>query len=189
MQGKAFTGLNQAVRREARIDVFRELQILKNTNDNLEDEVTDLEDQVNKTSGQGDALAAVAKDIEKYQLVSGQKDISGTGISLAVNGGVRAIWLTDIVNELFSAGAEAVSINGIRLTDATAGFDTIPNGQILLNSVILKAPYLVEAIGDKKTLGDALNQPQGIIQRMKESLPEVTADLQSKETVKMEKVI
>jgi len=189
MQGKAFTGLDRVTRREARTDVFREIQILKNTNDNLEDEVKDLEDQVNKTSGQEEALKAVAADIEKYQIVSGQKDISGNGISMNINGSIKALWLTDIVNELFSAGAEAVSVNGIRLTDTTAGFDTIPNGQILLNSVILKPPYLIEAIGDKKTLADALSQPQGIIQRMKESLGGVPIDLQQEETIKMEKVI
>lgn len=189
MQGKAFTGINQSTRRESRTDVFREIQILKNTNDNLDDEVKDLEDQLNKTSGQQDALQAVAKDIEKYQLVSGQKNITGAGIAMNINGGVKAIWLTDAVNELYSAGAEAVSVNGIRLTDQTSGFDTIPNGQILLNSVILKPPYLIEAIGDKKTLADALNQPQGIIQRMKESLGDIQIELQQKDTVKMEKVL
>lgn len=189
MQGKAFTGVDQMVSRDARTDIFRELQILKNTNDNLQDEVKDLEDQASRMSGQDNALQAVAEDIKKYMMVSGQTVIKGEGISLEVNGDVKALWLTDIANELYSAGAEAISVNGIRLTDSTSGFDTIPNGQIMLNSVILKYPYKIEAIGDKKTLSDALSQPQGIIQRMKDSLPAVTATLDQKEVVQMDKVI
>ncbi|HRY91740.1 MAG TPA: hypothetical protein P5229_05425 [Candidatus Gracilibacteria bacterium] len=42
MQGKSFTSLDQVTNREARTDIFREIQILKNTNDNLNDEVKDL---------------------------------------------------------------------------------------------------------------------------------------------------
>ncbi|HRY91175.1 MAG TPA: DUF881 domain-containing protein, partial [Candidatus Gracilibacteria bacterium] len=66
---------------------------------------------------------------------------------------------------------------------------TIPNGQIMLNSVILKSPYKIEAIGDKNTLADALSQPQGIIQRLKESVAAVTPELQQKDLIKMDKVI
>jgi uncharacterized protein YlxW (UPF0749 family) len=67
-------------------------------------------------------------------------------------------------------GAEAVSINNIRFIDVTNGFDTIPNGEIVLNGSILKAPYVFEAIGDKTTLKAALVQPQGILQRMSQNL-------------------
>lgn len=189
MQGKSFTSLDQVTNREARTDIFREIQILKNTNDNLNDEVKDLEDKLGKMSGQEAGLQGIASDIGKYKLASGQLPVSGPGISFIINGDVSAIWLTDSVNELFAAGAEAVSLNNIRITDQTSGFDTIPNGQIMLNSVILKSPYKIEAIGDKNTLADALSQPQGIIQRLKESVAAVTPELQQKDLIKMDKVI
>lgn len=189
MQGKSFTSLDQVTNREARTDIFREIQILKNTNDNLNDEVKDLEDKLGKMSGQEAGLQGIASDISKYKLASGQLPVSGPGISFIINGDVSAIWLTDSVNELFAAGAEAVSLNNIRITDQTSGFDTIPNGQIMLNSVILKSPYKIEAIGDKNTLADALSQPQGIIQRLKEGVAAVTPELQQKDLIKMDKVI
>jgi uncharacterized protein YlxW (UPF0749 family) len=189
MQGKAFTGVDRAVNRDARADIFREIQLLKTTNDNIGGEVKDLEDQLAKMNGQEEAVQAVGKDIAKYKIVSGQVNVSGPGIGLTVNADIKAIWLTDFVNELISAGAEAVSVNGIRLTDLTDGFDTIPNGQIMLNSVILKAPYKIEAIGDKKTLADSLNQPQGIIQRIKTGVPDAVIELQQNDLVRMEKVI
>ena len=189
MQGKSFTGVDQAVSRDARTDIFREIQVLKTTNDNISDEVKDLEDQLSKMSDQQEAISAISKDIAKYKIVSGQVNVSGPGVGLTVSTDIKAIWLTDIVNELISAGAEAVSVNGIRLTDLTDGFDTIPNGQIMLNSVILKAPYKINAIGDKKTLADSLTQPQGIIQRIKTGLPGAEIDLQQSDLVRMEKVI
>ncbi len=189
MQGKAFSGVDQAARRESRTDIFREIQILKNTNDNLDDEVKELEDKFSKMSNQGNALQVVADEIEKYRLLNGQVSIMGPGIRLTIDGDLKAIWLTDIANELFSAGAEAVSINGIRITESNAGFDTIPNGQIMINSVIIKSPYDIEAIGERKTLADALSQPQGIIQRMKENLRDVSTNLLQKDLVSMEKVI
>jgi uncharacterized protein YlxW (UPF0749 family) len=189
MQGRSFTGLDQVLRRDSRTDIFREIQILKNTNDDLLDEVNSLESQLNKMSGQEDALKAVASDINKYKLISGEVTVKGQGIQLALEGNIKSLWLTDIVNELLSAGAEAVSINGIRITNSTAGFDTIPNGQILLNSVILKSPYLIEAIGDKKVLNDALIQPQGIVQRIRENLPGVNVAITQKDEIRVEKII
>jgi len=189
MQARSFTDVTAVVGRDTRADVFREIKILKTTNENLEDEITTLEDQLSKTSDSGKALQGIADEIQKYRLLTGRINVTGSGIELAVNGDVKALWLTDIVNELFNAGAEAVAVNGIRLTDKTIGFDTIPSGQILLNSIILKKPFVFTAIGDKQVLSDALQQPQGILQRLNQSLGGVEVALVQKDDVTMEKVL
>ena len=49
---------------------------------------------------------------------------------------------------MFNSTAQAVSINGIRITNQTAGFDVLPKGQIFLNGSILTYPYIFEAIGE-----------------------------------------
>lgn len=187
-QAKTFTSVN-AVNRDTRADVFRELMILKNGNSDLEDEIADLESQLSKTSNQEDALKGIETDIDKFQMLNGHVSVKGPGISLTLNGNIKAIWLTDTVNELFAAGAETISINEIRLTNQTSGFDTIPNGQILLNGSIIKTPYHIQAIGDKTVLDDSLNQPQGIIQRLKQSYPDLKIALEQKDLITMEKVI
>jgi uncharacterized protein YlxW (UPF0749 family) len=187
-QARSFTDVTALVGRDSSADVFREIKILKTTNEKLSNEIKDLEDQLAKTSDSGKALQGIADEIKKYKLLAGRVDVKGPGIELTVNGDLKALWLTDIVNELFNAGAEAVSVNGIRLTDKTVGFDTIPSGQILLNSIILKKPFVFMAIGDKQVLRDALNQPQGILQRLDQSLGGVTIDLKQKDEVRMEKV-
>jgi len=189
LQAQSFSGVSDVISRNSRADVFRELQILKNTNEELEDEIEELQTQLEKVSNNQEALASITEEIEKYRILTGRKEVSGSGIRFKVEGEIKSIWLTDIVNELLSAGAEAVSVNSIRLTNKTIGFDTIPNGQILLNGVILSEPYTIEAIGDRKVLKEALSQPMGIIERMRQTIDGVVIELEEKDLVVMEKVV
>lgn len=189
VQSRSFTDVSNVIGRDSRADVFREIQILKTTNEKLTDEITDLEDQLGKASNNEKTLEGVQQEIQKYRTLTGQTSVSGPGVSLTVNGNIKELWLTDILNELFNAGAEAVSINNIRLVDATSGFDTIPNGQIIINGSILKAPYVFHAIGDKKTLREALEQPQGILQRLGQSVGNVNAKVEETDLVTIEKVL
>ncbi len=153
------------------------------------DEITDLEDQLGKASNQEQALKAIQDEIKKDKIIAGHLDVTGPGIEITVKNNLSAIWFTDIVNEMWSAGAEAVSVNNIRLTNTTIGFDTLPNGQISLNGVILSAPYHFDAIGDRKTLSEAMSQPGGIIQRIKDNTPGVEIGLDQKDVITMEKVL
>ena len=71
-----------------------------------------------------------------------------------VDGRVQDRDLQDVVNALWAAGAEAVSINGIRLTALTAirsAGDTV-----LVDFRLLSPPYRVEAIGEPARLELAL---------------------------------
>ncbi len=189
MQARSYTDVTAMIGRDTRADIFREIKILKTTNENLNGEITDLEDQLNKTSDNEKALEGIKQEIAQYMMLTGQVNVSGPGIMLTINSDIKAIWLTDITNELLGAGAEALSLNGIRLTDTTGGFDTIPSGQILLNGSILKKPFIFTAIGDKKVLQDSLEQPQGILQRMRQSLGGVDIKLDQKDQITMEKVL
>jgi uncharacterized protein YlxW (UPF0749 family) len=189
MQARSFTDATALIGRDARADVFREIKILKTTNEKLTDEIKDLEDQLVKTADNEKAIEGVRQEIEKYRILTGKVNVDGPGIIFTISGDIRAIWLTDIVNELFDAGAEAISVNGIRLTDTTNGFDTIPNGQILLNGSILKAPFTISAIGERTVLQEALEQPHGILQRMQQSIRGLSAEVTQKDLITMEKVL
>ncbi len=189
VQARSYEEVSDVISRNTRADVFREIQILKTTNETLGDEIDDLQEQLDKISNNQEALDSVKAEIEKYRILTGRVDVSGPGVTMKIDGEIKAIWLTDIVNELFSAGAEAVSVNSIRLTNKTIGFDTIPNGQILLNGVILNKPYEISAIGEKTVLKEALEQPEGIIERMNRSVNDAVIELVEKDFIKMEKVI
>lgn len=189
VQARSYEEVSDVISRNTRSDVFREIKILKTTNETLGDEIDDLQEQLDKISNNQEALDSVKAEIEKYRILTGRVDVSGSGVTMKIDGDIKAIWLTDIVNELFSAGAEAVSVNSIRLTNKTIGFDTIPNGQLLLNGVILNKPYEISAIGEKTVLKEALKQPEGIIERMNRSFSDTVIELVEKDFIKMEKFI
>ncbi len=189
LQSRSFGNVQDRIARDSRANVFREIQILKNTNEDLGDEIADLEDQLAKASDQEQALKGIQEEIQKDKMIAGHVNVTGPGVELTVKNNLPALWFTDIANELWSAGAEAVSVNDVRITNTTAGFDTLPNGQISLNGVILSSPYHFGAIGDRKTLSEALNQPAGIIQRMKDNIPGIEITLDQKDLLQMEKVL
>lgn len=189
LQARSFEDVSDVINRNNRSDVFREIQILKDTNDQLRDEIDDLEDQLVKVSNNQDALESVREEIDQYEALTGKIDVSGPGVHVQISGDIQALWLTDMVNELLSAGAEAVSVNSIRLTNKTTGFDTIPSGQIMVNSVILNEPYTIEAIGERAVLENALIQSEGIIERLQRSVNGVEVVVEQRDVVTMEKVL
>lgn len=130
---------------------------------------TDVEDRQRAAlkqpgSGQGELVA----------LLSGATEVRGPGIKLVVDdakgassggggprestgfsdtGRLRDRDMQKIVNGLWQSGAEAVSINGQRLTALSA--IRAAGDAILVDNRPLVPPYEVLAVGDKKRLGTA----------------------------------
>lgn len=171
-QSKSVSQANAIYNRESRINVFREIQVVKQGNQNLTDQITELQKELADSNDKETVLNGIKDEILKYQVLSGQLPAKGPGITVDISGDLEALWFTDLVNELYSAGAEAISIDGIRINPENLGFDTIPNGQILLGGDILAAPYHFEVIGDSKTLSGSINQVGGILARIQAYKPD-----------------
>lgn len=114
------------------------------------------------TPGTGDLSAATA-------LATAQKEATGKGLRVTLNdapstaletansrtsGKVRDHDLRMVVNALWSAGAEAMTINGIRL--GPGSFIRTAGSSVLVNVKPVHAPYIVEAIGDPAELSVSL---------------------------------
>lgn len=188
-QSKSVSQANIYYNRESRINIFKEIEIFKQNNQNLSDQVAELQKELASSSDKEQALNIIKKEIDKYAILSGQKAASGPGVSVQISGELESLWFTDMVNELFSAGAEAISINGMRLADDRSGFDTMPNGQILFGGEILSPPFKFEAIGDSKTLAESLNQAGGIISRIIAYKPEYKVDVKEEQNLQLSPVV
>jgi uncharacterized protein YlxW (UPF0749 family) len=114
-----------------------------------------LEQQLGQvTSTEQDAAGRV----RRLESVSGFGPVTGEGVRIVVNDApngdatqdVRDEDLAKLVDGLWSAGAEAIAINGYRLTVLSAIRNV--NVAIHVNSRPLTPPYTVEAIGDTRTL-------------------------------------
>ncbi len=105
--------------------------------------------------------------LRRLQVRTGYIPVRGEGVRITMSdappGGelIRDTDLQLLVNGLWQSGAEAISINGQRLTSRTA----IKNsGSVVnVNSQALRSPYVVSAVGDRRTLpADLLASDSGI---------------------------
>lgn len=141
------------------------------------DEAADLQGELVRQRARNirlqDARDAVAADeraaanrVERLAAQTGFGPVTGPGVEISVddapNGeAVRDEDLSLLVNGLWAAGAEAIAINGKRLTARSAIRNA--GAAINVNGAPLSPPYVVSAIGDDKTLqADLLETTTGL---------------------------
>ena len=103
----------------------------------------------------------IDKELEQSNLVVGRTDVTGEGVIVTLNYGkeenISAWDLIYLVNELRYAGAEAISINDIRIISSTEIVDLADYTYISVDGKRLQAPYVVKAIGNQTYLSSILN--------------------------------
>lgn len=107
------------------------------------------------------ASEVIDKELEQSNVYVGKTDVVGEGVIVTLNDGeyedIIAWDLIYLVNELRYAGAEAISINDIRVTNTTDIVDLAGYSYILVGGQRLEAPYVVKAIGNQAYLSSILN--------------------------------
>jgi uncharacterized protein YlxW (UPF0749 family) len=132
---------------------------LQTEQDVLKARLLDLRTRIGGLESQGPGAAASLRqlyaELEEARTGAGLIGLQGTGVVFRVedssrpgapaDGLVSARDLRTLVQELWLAGAEAIAINGERVTVSTAVLDI--GGSVLVNSAYLAPPYTVAAIG------------------------------------------
>jgi len=131
--------------------------------DELKGAILDLRSRIQEVEQVGQGSAVVVRqlnaDLQDARIAAGLIPLTGTGIVIQLedslepvapdgNEGdylVEARDLRAVVEELWIAGAEAISINAERITPTTAVIDVGPS--ILVNSSYIAGPYQVTALG------------------------------------------
>lgn len=185
-QTRTFSGLNDAYRRDSQSNVFNEIKILKDKNSDLRNEIFDLESTIKQLDNQNLTLASIDDEIKKYKTLNGESPIFGHGVIVTINGQLTTPWIVDLINEFYNSGAQAVSANGIRITNKAIGFDTMPQGQILLNGSILSSPYVFGIIGEASTIINILELPQGIFDRVESVIKNLQIKTDIREIIQMQ---
>ena len=149
-------------------DLVRILEDLTARGDRLRAEIEDLERTRDRLTGGAGQDAAALEEIRRrrdvLQILAGTVAATGPGIELTINDPEHAVTadvLLDAMQELRDAGAEAIQVNGVRLT-ASSWFTDSGSG-VLADAKPLRAPYVFRAIGDSHTLADAMEIPGGVI--------------------------
>ncbi len=109
---------------------------------------------------------ALLAQLRQDQVPSGVVPVTGPGVQVRLTDAadvsdpasrVQDVDLRVVVNALWSGGAEAVAINGARLTSLTAIRSA--GSAVLVDLQPLASPYTVEAVGDADALSQALAGP------------------------------
>ncbi len=159
-----------------------ELKKVKDEKDDVTAELVELEarlSSIEKDKAEDDAfINGLVTDLEKYKISAGVVDVTGPGITITIKdpaatddiGEYSPIMynyelLLSLVNKLKEAGAEAISINEQRMVASTE--ITIASNNVNINGIPTAPPYYIKAIGNPKTLYDAITIRAGIVDTMK----------------------
>lgn len=133
------------------------------------------QDAASKDSGSG----ALKSELEKALLIAGFTKVKGPGVTVTIADStetekqvqtadsyiVHDSDLRNVINELYSAGAEAVTVNGERLIGGSSV--RCVGNTIIVNSKRCSSPFVIKAIGDADTLESALNIRGGVLDVLK----------------------
>lgn len=185
LQAKSYETVEEEYLRDVQSNIFQEIKILKEKNENLRREVSALERDVENFEDKNLALQAIEDQISRYEKLSGRTPVFGAGITVTIDGDLTTPWMVDLVNAFFNAGAEAISVNNIRLVNRTVGFDTLPRGQTLLNGSIITPPYVFNIVGNSSDIIKFLELPGGIFSRIKAAVPDLDIETSPRDVIQM----
>ncbi len=133
----------------------------------LSQQVAHLNMLLDKRLSQQASATRLEKQLTQEEILAGTVPVQGPGVVVKwANGSAPAAYqITDIdllllVNELRAAGAEAISINGQRITAQTE-IRSAAN-YILINDTQSGAPFTIRAIGQPSQLAGALTLSGGL---------------------------
>lgn len=137
--------------------------------------IAEIEQQVAKN---GSDVKMLAQQNQEARMQAGLLTMKGPGVTITLTDSKRRpgpdedayffiIHDTDLqalVNELFAAGAEAVSVNDQRIITRSSIRCVGP--AVLVNTVQLASPFVVRAIGNAKEIEGGLRMPNGWVDSM-----------------------
>jgi uncharacterized protein YlxW (UPF0749 family) len=145
-------------------------------NEQLRREVAALESQL---SGMASAKARgetsvdqIRTDLARIRTWSGLDPVQGEGVTITVAGPIDGPAVEDLINELSTAGAEAVSVEGVRVVPGVvvAGAP----GSLSVENSLLDDPFEIRAIGSREGLTGSLTRIGGIVAQLSARYPTAT---------------
>ncbi|MBP1763080.1 MAG: hypothetical protein H6Q65_138 [Firmicutes bacterium] len=156
---------------------FQRIEDLSQRLSQTEKERDALQQQVKELS-QASNSEATSKEQELVKMGAGVVALQGPGISVSIDDSKRAskpgenpnLYLIHdddilkVINELWAAGAEAMSINEQRLIASSEIRCAGPT--LSVNNTRYSPPYEIRAIGDPQTLENALRMRGGVVETL-----------------------
>ena len=149
-------------------DLIDVLNGLAGTTQRAESEIARLQrtrdDLQSSTGAREAALVQAEQEADTLAILAGLVPVTGPGIRVTiteVDGPIDADTMVDMIQELRTAGAEAIQINGeVRVVARTSFADGV--GGIMVGDQLVTSPYVVDAIGEPHLMAESgIDFPKG----------------------------
>jgi uncharacterized protein YlxW (UPF0749 family) len=147
---------------------------LNTHNEQLRGDIATLQQQlatVTDSHSRGDSASGQLRaELDEIQGWAGLRAVQGPGITIQVAGSIGGEGVEDLLNELRNAGAEAISIEGVRVVPGIVVAGAA--GGLSVENTPLSATFEIRAIGSPQILTGSLTRAGGIIAQLSVTFPE-----------------
>ena len=154
-------------------DLTQLIANLTTGNDELRAEVTDLQSQAAHLKDDHDRGATtvdeLTADLARIRAWAGLTPVAGQGVAIVVRGRIGGDGVDDLLNELRNAGAEATSVDGIRVV--TGVIVAGAPGALSVENHAIGDTFEVRAIGSPQILTGTLTRTGGVIAQIGATYP------------------
>jgi uncharacterized protein YlxW (UPF0749 family) len=144
--------------------------------DQRRQEIASLERDVSTLSANQDrgvvSLSQTRDELASIRAYAGLDPVVGPGVTVTVDGPIDGPGVEDLINELRTAGAEAIAVGGVRFVAGSVVTGGL--GEVLVEGQPLGDPFQVSAIGGSETLTGSLTRIGGIVAQVGATYPDVT---------------
>ena len=131
------------------------------TSQKLDDVNSKIDEYNQKIESNEESSELLDKELLQSKILLGTTDVSGEGIVITLEdtdeSSVNAYDLLELVNELREAGAEAISINDVRIIATTDIVDIMEKYILIKPKQRISSPYTIKAIGNQTYLVSTLS--------------------------------
>ena len=146
-------------------------------NDQLRREASSLEGELatlTQNQARGDiSVDEIDADLGRVRAYAGLDAVAGPGVTIAISGPIDGAGVDELINELRNAGAEAISVGGVRVV--TGVVVTGAAGLATVDGSPLKDGFDLDAIGAPDKLTGSLTRSGGVIAQLAATQPNVVA--------------
>ena len=141
---------------------------LAERNNGLREEIFDLrlrteQAREDAASGKG-TLTEAQRQLDQLSIFAARTAVKGQGISVRIDGSFDDKALSDLVNELRNAGAEAIAVNTVRVGPRSY-FGITPDRALTVDNTPIRGPWTVSAVGATEVMYVAMTRTGGIIEQ------------------------
>jgi len=118
---------------------------------------------------QGQSDIAISEEaLLTISAIGGLVGVEGQGIRITAEGSFDPIAVNDLIHELRNAGAEAIAVDGIRITARSVA--VLGTSAIEIDGVPIGPSFVISAIGSPDGLQAAIERPGGILSLYEQSI-------------------